>query len=232
MVELPENTPLISASSEWGLILQYPASIDTVPKMPVIKRQNINSDSLKYLGFQNTHCHEKGDRNKTVGFFREDERFMRVCLWPWKYVDWLQQYSQVLTPDVSVYLDMNLEEAFLNTYLNRYIGSYWQSRGLTVIPTVSWADEATFDFCFSGIETGSWVAVSTIKTARNVDGFMDGFKEMCNRIKPEKVICYCKPYPLMERYADIVYFKHEGQREREEKLQHPIPGQLKLNIVV
>ena len=35
------------------------------------------------------------------------------------------------------------------------------SKGIRVIPSVSWGNENTFEFCFEGIEKGSTVAVST-----------------------------------------------------------------------
>lgn len=34
-------------------------------------------------------------------------------------------------------------------------------QGLRVVPTVNWGTKESFDFCFSGIEKGSIVAVST-----------------------------------------------------------------------
>ena len=41
-----------------------------------------------------------------------------------------------------------------NTFQNRWCGAYLVSKGIPVIPTVSWGDKSTFDFCFEGIENG------------------------------------------------------------------------------
>lgn len=45
-----------------------------------------------------------------------------------------------------------------NVAKNRSVGAYWQSKGLTVIPTVSWGLAQSFDFCFDGIEKNTTVA--------------------------------------------------------------------------
>ena len=47
-----------------------------------------------------------------------------------------------------------------NVFRNRWCGAYFASKGMRVVPTVSWGEENTFDFCFMGIPKGSTVAVS------------------------------------------------------------------------
>ena len=39
-----------------------------------------------------------------------------------------------------------------SVFKNRWCGAYWQSKGLKVIPTVSWGDERSFDFCFMFVD--------------------------------------------------------------------------------
>ncbi len=73
----------------------------------------------------------------------------------------LKQYRAVLTPDYSMYTDMNPTIQLYNTFRNRWVGAYFKENGIKVIPTVSWGLENTFDFCFNGIDKGSIVAVST-----------------------------------------------------------------------
>ncbi|MDR2486309.1 MAG: DUF4417 domain-containing protein [Treponema sp.] len=45
-----------------------------------------------------------------------------------------------------------------------YCGVCWQRMGLTVIPTASWAEPDSFEYCFDGIETGAVAAVSAMQT--------------------------------------------------------------------
>jgi hypothetical protein len=52
-------------------------------------------------------------------------------------------------------------------------------------------------------------------------GFMNGFKEMCSRLQPEKIICYCSHISGMEKYAEILYGEHEARvysREARKKV--------------
>ena len=80
-----------------------------------------------------------------------------------------------------------------NIYRSRLIGQIMQDSGITVIPTVSWAEPETFAFCFDGIEQGSVVAVSTIGVKKEKNSFniwKSGMDEMIRRIKPQAIIVY------------------------------------------
>jgi len=99
---------------------------------------------------------------------------------------------------------MSLALQIFNTYRSRWCGFYWQSKGLSVIPTVSWSDERSYDFCFDGIEQHSIVAVSTIGCAESKKLFMAGFMAMCDKIEPQQVICYARPFAEMGHYAEII----------------------------
>lgn len=215
-----------------GLYTVYPESVYALQEMPFIAKQPIDLSYFEYLGYQNTREVEYRDnKHKTVGFFQKDGRFDYVCDRPWKYNERLRQYKQVMSPDLSCYTDMPVIEQWVNVYTNRLVGAYWQYCGLTVIPTVSWSNEASFDFCFSGIECGSIVAVSTLgtKTTETAQSsFMAGFQEMCGILKPELVICYCSPYSQMYNYAEILAVKHEGKDAARQARRRPLAGQLSI----
>jgi hypothetical protein len=202
-------------------------------KMPLIKKQQINLENFRYIGFQNIKKQDtKNAISKTVGYFLQDYKFEGVRRRPWNYTERLRQYKQVLSPDFSCYSDMSKDEQWVSIFLNRLIGAYWQKQGLFVIPTVTWGGEKTFEFCFDGVEKESIVAISTIGTSKNRAGFMAGFIRMCEMINPEKVICYCTPYPDMYLYADILVVEHEGSRVLREVKNRPIKGQLSLDLEV
>jgi hypothetical protein len=120
------------------LLIHYPKSMLNRPKIPVIKRQVVDISRLSYIGFQNIRRIDSREPHiKTVGFFLKDYKFVRVCYRPWQFVDRLKQYKQVLSPDISVFTDMQYDEQMINVYWNRLTGAYWQYCGLTVIPTLS-----------------------------------------------------------------------------------------------
>lgn len=108
---------------------------------------------------------------------------------------------------------MNITIQLYNTFRNRWCGAYLANKGIKVIPTVNWANEDTFDFCFEGIEKGSIVAVSTYMVQEHnnhsdqKEFFMKGYNEMLRRIEPSKIICYSEPFPEMQ--GDIIYIDYE-----------------------
>ena len=134
----------------------------------------------------------------------------------------------VLTPDFSMYIEMNENMQRYNTFRNRWVGAYLADKGIRVIPTVSWGLENTFDFCFNGIEKGSTVAVSTYMAsahgnrADQKDFFMAGYNEMLRRIEPETIICYHYPFPEMQ--GNILFVDYDlssWQHYEDDKIEMP-----------
>ena len=160
--------------------------------IPIIKKQIIDLSDLKLIRFSSIVKDETKDMDATVHFFEYDNRFDEVWRNPIPYIKEIGQYKQTMTPDFSMYTNMPLALQIYNVYRNRWLGAFWQQNGLTVIPTVSWSDEWSYDFCFDGIQTGSVVAVSTLN-CRDVKGlFLAGFEKMCQAIDPELVICHAE----------------------------------------
>jgi hypothetical protein len=80
-------------------------------------------------------------------------------------------------------------------YRSRWCGAWMAHHGVRVIPTVSWAGPASYQFAFAGIATGSVVAVSTVGV-RDADAralFAAGYAEMLRQIGPAAVLAYGKP---------------------------------------
>jgi hypothetical protein len=172
--------------------------------MPTLEKQNIDFDSLKLIRFSDIVKKETKDMDATVHFFIYDDEFDEVWRHPDAYIGELVQYKQVITTDFSLYTNMSLAMQIFNTYRNRWLGCYWQEKGLTVIPSVGWGDEWSFEFCFDGIQEGAVVAVSTLGCYDIEPAYMTGFGLMCEKIKPEKVICYAKPFDAMLELANII----------------------------
>jgi hypothetical protein len=100
----------------------------------------------------------------------------------------------VLTPDFSVYVGWPPALTIFQAYRNRWLGALWQSWGLEVIPTVTWADHRSYEVCFEGVPRGGLVAVSTVgihnaePSARTL--FCEGYREMVRWVCPLKVLVY------------------------------------------
>ena len=158
-------------------------------QMPVIKNDGFVPKGL--IGFN----YAKTSKNKKCGvhFFIDDYQFERVWSGAEKYTKILKEYECILSPDFSLYMDMPMPMKIWNVYRSRQIGAYYQSQGIKVIPTVSWAEPETYCFCFEGIPKGSIVAVSTIGVKKNDDAFnvwRDGMEKMIEVIEPSYILVY------------------------------------------
>ena len=183
--------------------------------IPEIPKSNFSDDTLENLlliGFDKINT-DQSNYERMVHFFLYDYKFENIWKMPDEYVEKLKKYKAVLSPDFSMYIEMNKALQLYNTFRNRWCGAYLASKDIKVIPTVNWGDENTFEFCFDGIPKGSIVAVSTYMVrehknhADQKDFFMKGYEEMLRRIEPSKIICYSEPFPEMQ--GDIIYVDYE-----------------------
>ena len=135
----------------------------------------------------------KEPQEKGVHFFLDDYQFERVWNNIDKYTEVLQRFKAVMSPDFSMFTVNPKALKIYQHFRKHFIGAYWQANGLTVIPTINWADEKSFEWCFDGEPTNSVVAISTVgsmNSKANKEGFYKGYEEMKKRIHPKKILCY------------------------------------------
>ncbi len=129
----------------------------------------------------------------TIHFFIDDYQFERLWNKPEKYLSLLQSFEAVLTPDFSLYMDMPLPMQQWNEYRRRALGNYWQRNGINVIPTLSWSDERSYSFCFTGLPKRSTLATSTVGVKSSKDAlavWKAGMTEAMRRLKPKRLLLY------------------------------------------
>lgn len=193
----------------------------SIPIIPKFVPSSEDLDGLRLIGFDKVKSGKDEHYKRMVHFFLYDYKFEDIWINTEKYVEILGRYSAVLTPDFSMYLEMNPVLQLYNTFRNRWCGAYLADKGLRVVPTVNWGLENRFDFCFNGIEKGSAVAVSTyMVTAHDnhsdqKEFFLKGYNEMLKRIEPELIICYHYPFPEMRGNIlfvdyDLSSWQHDG----------------------
>lgn len=198
-----------------------------IPIIPKFEAKAGDFDDLLLIGFDKTHLEDNNHLNRMVHFFLYDYRFERVWKNPDNDIEKLSRYRAVLSPDFSMYLEMAPVMQLYNVFRNRWCGAYWASKGMRVIPTVNWGDEATFDFCFQGIEKGCTVAVSTYMASEHdnrkdqKDWFMAGYNEMLRQIEPDRIICYNTPFPEMD--GNIVYVDYDRSSWRYMSYERSLP---------
>ena len=167
-------------------------------EFPIVKKQNIPLDHVHLIAFSDTKLYDNLiNMSCGVHFFIDDYRFEGIYTHPERSLDKLSQYAFLLTPDYSTYADMDIWRQIESVAHSRWVGAYWQSKGLTVVPTVSWSTPRSYDFCFDEIGKGSVVAVGMIGCKKNKTGFMRGYNAMLKAIEPSAVICFGAPFPEM-----------------------------------
>lgn len=128
-----------------------------------------------------------------VQMYVDDYRLHRLWATPDRYVPILQRAGVVLTPDFSLYTDVPLALNLYNHYRKHWLGAYWQRHGITVLPTIGWADENSFAWCFDGEPSQSVVSVSSVGTQRRADtkaAFLRGYDAMLERLQPQTVLFF------------------------------------------
>lgn len=186
-------------------------------QMPVLEPCSYIPDDI--IGFN----YALTSKNKDCGihFYIDDYQFERVWTQPQLYLDKLSEYQCIFTPDFSLYTDMPIAMKIWNTYRSRLIGQIAQRMGILVIPTVSWCEEATFDFCFDGLPVGSTLSISTIgvkKEDYNFNLWKAGVDEMIKRLKPRTLLIYGGEIEDID-YGNtkVIYFENKVTERMKQK---------------
>lgn len=167
----------------------------------------------KLIGFNRLNV---ANRSAGIHFYLDDYQFERLWNRPAYYVEKLKQFDCVLTPDFSLYRDMPLSMMIWNIYRSRLLGQFMQQQGLTVIPTVSWADKRSFDFCFDGLPKNSTLSISTVgvkKSGKANEMWKRGVLEMIRRLRPKQLLVYGGEVDFIyPEGIDVVYYENDNVR--------------------
>lgn len=165
---------------------------------PIIKKQQLDVNDIELISCSDVS--KKNDKNlhKGVHFFVDDFRFETIYNHPEKSLERYGKYRFLLTPDYSLYAEMDPWRQIESVGKARWVGAKWQEKGKIVVPTVSWGLARSFEFCFDGIQKNSIVAVGMIGCKRNKGDFLKGYYQMLTKIEPEAIICFGDPFDEMD----------------------------------
>lgn len=209
----------IRGLKEINLFLYNPDRTEGAWDIPLIEHDGYVP--VRLIGFHEILSYQGKDHSRCVHFYLSDIMFQRIWNRPYDYVHRLKQYDGMLSPDFSIYQDMPRALQIYNVYRNRLIGQYMQRQGIRVIPTVSWGQKDTFDFCFDGIEPEGVVSVASTGVVGNSDRqdvWRAGMEELIHRKRPRTILFYGTPIPFDARGAEVLYFEN-GQVKRFQALR-------------
>lgn len=201
--------------NQYNLFHYDDTRVDGFYNMPQI--EGVDHIPKDFQGFN--YVLNKPDYSSCVHFFLDDYQFERIWQRPDFYIEKLLEFDSALTPDFSLYLDMPIAMQVWNIYRSRLIGQIMQDYGLTVIPTVSWAGEESFDFCFDGLPKNSTLAISTIGVKQNKEQFeiwKNGVTEMIKRLTPKRIVVYGGKVEYDYKDIEVVYFENATTERMKE----------------
>lgn len=165
----------------------------------LIKNQDININTPTLIACSDTRTNDNEINKKSgVHFFVDDYRFNGIYDHPERSLERYAQYAFLLSPDFSTYADMPLWRQIESVARNRWVGAYWQSKGLLVIPTISWSTPRSYEFCFDGVEKNATVGIGMIGCKRNKIEFLRGYYAMLERLTPSRILCFGRPFEEMK----------------------------------
>ena len=192
----------------YNLDLIDETKIEGFYQMPIIKNNNYIPKDI--IGFN--YAKTSKDKNLGIHFYLDDYQFERLWNKPEDYIDVLKQYECIFSPDFSLYMDMPMAMKIWNVYRSRLIGQFYQENGIKVIPTISWAEKETFEFCFDGIPEKSIVSISTIGVKRDKEAleiWKNGVDELIKRINPSTILVYGGKLEYDYKDINVIYYENK-----------------------
>lgn len=184
--------------------------------LPTMEPMDVSCDTFIGFNYAKSSLRRLGG-SVGVHFFLDDYQFERCLADPRKYGEILRPASCVLTPDFSLFRDMTFPVKLMSVFKSRLLGHIWQQMGVTVVPTLQWAEPASYAYSFDGLPRGGTVAVSTIGCVRNKADellFRRGMSAACEACNPSKVLLFGKPLDF-ECDAEVINVKmvRPGRKE-------------------
>lgn len=160
--------------------------------------------------------------NQALHFFMDDYKFSHAL---WERLE--QTTSQLLkfdclfTPDYSLYVDVPQSLNKWNVYRSRFVGAFWQSIGIDVIPTFSWGNVDSLAYSLEGLPEGCVLATCGTGIAESSTAFRlwcYGMQRVQEELCPKLIFVYGDPVTIPGfqteiRFMETVISKHFRRHE-------------------
>ena len=187
-----------------------------IPMIPACNLDYLPEDSID---FEESFSRKiKNHRKLNVNFYIDDTKFTRFWNNPDKYLEHLKCFHSVTMPDFSISTGergMPMPLNIYNKYRNHALAWYLYLNDITVVPSVPIADKDSYDWCFDGLPKSSVLSVCTngrIKAKASRIEFCEGFKVMCDKLEPIKVIIVGRVPDELKTDVEIVNYMTRNQR--------------------
>lgn len=198
------------------------ADYDGWLELPILRTSNLIPDKL--VPFSKAVLKSWTDFDCWVMFYEHDYNFERLWHNPKRYLERLQKFKGVISPDFSLFRNMPLAMQIWNAYRGHALAAWMQEQGIEVIPNIRFNDVRTYAFCFDGAEKGKTVAVGThgcIGRKEDRAIFAAGLEQMVQRLEPKTILVYGRaPKGLFGTYEEkgiqVIPFESEISKSRKQ----------------
>ena len=153
-------------------------------------------DVDRWIGFNFAKsCPPELRRSTGVHFWLDDAQFKRVWTYPRRYLELLQQFGAVTSPEFSVYETFPPALRLYNQYRNAWLARFWTEGGINVVPSVLWTEGMDREAFWKSYPTESILALSTVGCMRTEAGrewIRRGIAEIQQRLHPQQILLHGK----------------------------------------
>lgn len=189
-------------------------------EMPTLKPVDFKPTRL--VGFNYAKSSKTFDFG--IHFYLDDYQFERLWNNLDDYVELLSKFECVLSPHFSVYADMSKSIRIYNTFRGKLLAQMLQDYGITVIPTVYWGEEDTYDFSFDGLPENGTLSIYTVNYNKSEwahDMTRNGLIELLKRKKPKRLLIYGNGITIDDvdfGNTEVVYYQNEVTQRMKERI--------------
>jgi len=193
----PPNAPTgsvshVTTTPEW----LPPCQTDGTEQIPkLVPPPDLREPPKHMVGFDRIG-RDSDPADSMIHFYLQDNRISGLVRSPHRQLFRISRYSSVATPDFSLHRSMPRHKRIGNVWMSRAVGVYFQSRGLTVIPTIRWSTSIDYDFCFAGVPSGIPVTVSNHGCWRSREDkfyFEEGLIALAEVLSPPLILLHGRP---------------------------------------
>ena len=191
-------------------------------QFPIIPQCTLDTMPEDSIDFEESFSRKiKNHRKLNVNFYIDDVKFNRLWNNPDKYLEHLKCFHSVTMPDFSISTGdrgMPFTLNIYNKYRNHALAWYLHMNDIKVIPSVPIADKDSYDWCFDGLPQNSILSVCTngrVRAKASRIEFCDGFKYMCDKLQPTRVIIVGRIPDELKSDVPITNYQTRNQRINE-----------------
>lgn len=146
-------------------------------------------------------------------FYFEDARILQYWNKPFATEKILHNFKVSIGIDFSMTNEMSRPQKMYASFLNKLWCAWLQSRGLHVIPNISFPDEWWEDYWIEGWPKHSVIAISSVGVTRhgNPDGWLKSVNRIRQELRPTFILRYGPKIPG-EDCDNCIYFANDNNR--------------------